>query len=145
MSFESWCKEFYPVDADKVPEGNALKHSLRKWEGLLPKNLKRHGLRLDRSGSRVRLLSFAGTVREFLIIDSSSCALCVHFWPDDPCSSDFCARCPLSKIPNAVCQTVGSPWIIFVDTGEPLPMIRALRGAIEMEAGGKETKVKEKK
>ena len=49
MSFTTWCKEFYPVPAsdfdgvDKPKE--AVKHALNKWRGLLPKNLKKHGIK----------------------------------------------------------------------------------------------------
>lgn len=44
MSMRSWKKEYYPVEAAKVPKELAVVASLRKWIGLRLDNLQRHGL-----------------------------------------------------------------------------------------------------
>ena len=51
MSVETWKEEFYPVDAtdDEVQEGSIfilLDHSILKWTGALPENLKKHDVEL---------------------------------------------------------------------------------------------------
>ncbi len=50
MSLATWKAEFYPFTAEKCaaefPE-EALDHSIRKWEGLSPENLKKHGVLLS--------------------------------------------------------------------------------------------------
>lgn len=45
MSLKTWMNEFYPVSADALttPAG-AIEHCIRKWEGLRPENLERHGM-----------------------------------------------------------------------------------------------------
>ena len=85
MSLASWKREFYKTPANKVSKRFALKHSLRKWTGLLPKNRKNHGSRL-----------MYGYLRDkngyILDIDGSSCALCSHHHS----FSNSCPDCPLS-------------------------------------------------
>ena len=44
MSTETWKKEFYPVNATSDEQENNDRTFDQKWEGLLPENLKRHGL-----------------------------------------------------------------------------------------------------
>lgn len=49
MSLQSWQDEFYPVEADQPQtQLDAARHSLQKWQGVMKKNLKRHGLTLNR-------------------------------------------------------------------------------------------------
>ena len=43
MSLTTWKKEFYPVPAKKMPLRKALEHSILKWRGALPGNLRKHG------------------------------------------------------------------------------------------------------
>ena len=49
MSIESWMAEFYPIPA-KLMYGSSdeacILHSLRRYEGLKPENLLKHGLKL---------------------------------------------------------------------------------------------------
>lgn len=47
MSIQSWIDEFYPVTAEECLPDDALEHSIKKWEGLQPDALERHGLLLD--------------------------------------------------------------------------------------------------
>lgn len=81
MSLASWKREFYRISADKVSRRNALKHSLKKWVGLLSRNRKKH---------RVDLID--GILRDdewnTFSIDIGSCALCKHYFYD-------CEQCPI--------------------------------------------------
>ena len=48
MSIATWKKEFYsPIS--KCPKSKAAAHSLKKWIGLRPENLAKHGLEAERS------------------------------------------------------------------------------------------------
>jgi hypothetical protein len=80
MSIDSWEKEFYPTPAWEVPEPEALAHSVRKWEGLLPINLNRHGVTFK----RLQNLQFVG---------GDTCALCQHHLED----ATACKTCPLGS------------------------------------------------
>lgn len=96
MSLYSWKKEFYPVEATVVPIKDALAHSLKKWEGLLPDNLAKHGLMRDDNGYVICELDET-SIR--LDISSATCALCQHYLREDD-ESDFgdneCVTCPLA-------------------------------------------------
>lgn len=124
MSLASWKREFYPVPASKVPADEALDHSIRKWRGLLPTALERHGCERSEFGEVV------GPGRASLDIDTASCALCTHHYWDK-----FCKNCPLAIARgNVACcvrargETV-SPYHAWADLGDPKPMLVQLRRA----------------
>lgn len=91
MTIKSWKKEFYPVPAYDCPEDQAIEHSLQKWIGLRPENLKKH---------KVQYLAESGTVidlnavndEDALCIDGESCALCTHHLDHN---DTLCEPCPL--------------------------------------------------
>lgn len=130
MSLKTWKKEFYPVDAKKVPKKKALEHSLRKWTGLLKGNLKKHGVEL-----RLRLLvPIVMDSDDEMNIDDSTCALCFHYM--------LCDRCPILKqLGGYTCDDIGrdSPYMALQEKGDPKPMIKVLRKALKEEHGNDET------
>lgn len=87
MSFATWKKEFYPRDADEpMKVKTAIKHSIKKWEGLSKANLKKHGLEMtERSIYEQGIWC--------MTIDSTTCALCHLFVEKD----GHCHNCPLYK------------------------------------------------
>ncbi len=129
MSLATWKAEFYPVEASEVTEADALSHSLTKWTGLTPANLKRHGVS-DKYGS-----VYDPGDHGCLEIDGDSCALCVHFQSGDP----ECARCPLYHVRGVSCDgTVEaekcSPYVSWTTNGAPTPMINLLKKVVALEA-----------
>lgn len=125
MTLASWKKEFYRVEADAVPEEKALAHSIRKWTGLLKKNLKKHGLiRFHKSA----LVDRRG---EYFWADADSCALCAHYIFGPP----RCGECPLVKSRSGIdCTKTGhdegvSPYRAFYEHGDARPMLRVLKRA----------------
>ena len=121
MSLQTWKKEFYPIPAEQVLSADAVAHSLRKWEGLKPKNLAKHDLIshgeviIDDDGNE-------------LGIDASSCALCNHYIDDD------CAECPLALVRGGVsCAMRDSPYHAFMESDDPNPMIKWLKKAMTYE------------
>lgn len=131
MSLNSWKKEFYPTEAaDSRPGKSAVTHSLRKWRGLLPANLKKHDLFHEADQYDISYED------ECFTVDAGTCALCFHYINDgydspkyDP-AAGFCVDCPLNKLLGGRCD-VGSrsPFNVWVDTGDPKPMIKALEKA----------------
>ena len=112
MSRRSWLLEFYPVPASKVPKDQAIAHSLKKWLGLLPRNLKRYGLKTAP-----------------LRIDSSTCALCHHY-----IFTVGCRNCPLTLVRGAPCDVPlnwehQSPYQAWRLKQDPDPMIALLKAA----------------
>lgn len=90
MSITSWKKEFYPIPADGSKGGiTAIKHSLRKWEGALPENLKKHDL-----------------IDVPIDYDDSTCSLCARYYDNtyDDTSTEFhcCQKCPIYKANDSV-------------------------------------------
>ena len=118
MSLQSWKSEFYPVPADAVPEDLALAHSLKKWIGLRPENLKRHDVEF--TGTRVHQ---PGIPDEQLYIEGSSCALChYHLHPELPRWDGRCRSCPLYAVRGVPCDepTVSNPWGDRINSVEPM-------------------------
>lgn len=119
MSADSWRSEFYPVDAETVAKhGDAVKaveHSLQKWRGALPKNLKKHGL------SCAPLAFIADT-----------CSLCKMY-----ISGRCCRACPLYVSRGEVACTdersdeLINPYDSYVLGHNPKPMIEALELALD--------------
>lgn len=135
MSLDSWKKEFYPVEANKVSEENALAHSLQKWDGLRPKNLDRHSVTVYRA-----VLQDEDGYR--LTIADGSCALCHQYMYEDmdPFSGGVCMACPLYKIRGIPCDVSAggsefyetSPYDVFRTKNDPEPMINLIKKAMEV-------------
>ena len=124
MSFETWKAEFYPVDASYVAEEKSIQHSLTKWIGLRPENLKRHGLRVQ--GSNL----YEDNIYVFTV-DGNTCALChVYLGRNE---DDMCAKCPLYQLLGESCDGgINRPFDIFCSSDNPEPMIDAL-GKLNLE------------
>lgn len=137
MSYETWRAEFYPIDAERCPKDQAIQHSLRKWEGLRPENLERHGLTLT------DLHSVAENGDTKLGIDSESCALCIHYHlyeyerevelEDD----EYCLTCPLAIVrgdfpcDHKTQDEEHGPWQEWMRSANPEPMIFWLKKTLE--------------
>ena len=136
MSLASWKKEFYPSEANTIKTRiGAIKHSLRKWVGALPKNLKKHKVEL-REG---RILEPRDYWDAF-VFNSDNCALCqlyFDFYLSE--GDDHCLKCPLyALLNNTRCYgMVGlgepdRPFELLYDDN-PNPMIALLRKALKVE------------
>ena len=125
MSFESWKKEFYPVDAreefyDEKPTRektrSAILHSIRKWEGLTETNLNLHEATRDSF-----LIWFENDSISFEV-GPRTCALCCLFDSD-------CNRCRL-YCTFGHCEKI-SPYQEFQDSGNVEPMLNILRAMLK--------------
>lgn len=139
MSFYSWKREFYPRPAHRVARKDALAHSLKKWEGLRPSNLRRHGVVM------VNARVFAEACPEkFLSVDADSCALC-YWYTNQKRVDKPCRGCPLERVRGGSCDEwcgadgmSESPYVHFLkasrneDLSDPEPMIFWLRQADKM-------------
>ena len=133
MSLKSWKEEFCPVDAEEVPEEDALAHSLRKWEGLLPENLTKHGLMVGRELLMPVIETGDEDDDRFFTISASTCALCKHYFSSGEFGGRACQFCPLAEARKGLSCDKGrrDPYGAFLKTGDPKPMIRLLKKAIK--------------
>lgn len=128
MSLESWKAEFYPVPAADASgsDAEAIEHSLRKWRGLEPEALARHGV--ERRGRYIQ------DAEECLLIGDTSCALCRRHDVMD----GTCPRCPIKLARGRRCDRADalevrsgtdSPWVEWAGNGNPYAMQSALHKA----------------
>ena len=118
---KSWMKEFYPIPADKVTQKReALRHSIRKWRGLLPENLAKHKVKCVNGDVVDRdLKSFA--------IDTESCALCCLYLAHNCVTRPACSACPIKQVTGRTCLAAYADWEC---TGDPTPMLKILRSTL---------------
>lgn len=128
MSANSWLAEFYPVPASQVPRDRALAHSLRKWIGLLPKALRKHGCYIIHGNVYSK-----HKITKVLDIVDESCALCWNYRPPHT-RAVSCGDCPLNKEGKGRGALIGcfEPWGAWCNRN-PRPMIKVLRAAYEAE------------
>ena len=125
MSIETWKAEFYPKPARVTTVEEAAEHSLQKWQGYLPENLKRHGV------------STADLARADMPYRSADmCALCWHHEGRQVKDNDgqwTCPGCPLYEIGEG-CLRGGSAYNLTNgdhSTEVVNRMIAALERAVE--------------
>lgn len=129
MSIETWKRQFYPVEAETAAKQGAKAatiHSIRKWEGLRPDVLEKHGVSADRS----TLADDQGSPG--FAINGETCALCVAFCVPGA----ECVRCPLYKARDSTrCDKLmryeaRSPYGAWINYADPEPMIAWLGKAL---------------
>lgn len=145
MSLKTWRDEFYPTrafdfhDKDINLENKlaATEHSLQKWRGLLPENLKKHRVRTGEYGhveaATVLPVFLHGLMLDRtedhsqVLINSASCSLCVL-------SRDDCRECPIVHKRGRRCdvpldgdsEQASSEWHAYRVKQNPKPMIKLL-------------------
>ena len=151
MTFKTWKQEFYPISAriaadraktvDGFDDVALAQHSLRKWQGLRPENLKRHGVEVVKYNHGAKYITSGNSLVE-LNIDSGTCALCdAHIKGYDE-ADDPCETCPLYQSRGKVAcddynedededeENIESPWHQFAINNDPEPMIKALEDTL---------------
>jgi len=121
MSLATWKKEFYPIPASRCPEKDALQHSLRKYLGVRPTMLNRHNL--FKAGCT--LCEYESQAHFHFI--ERTCALCKFYTSKHKCNP----QCPLARKEGPLCGDEDSAYMHWHRTGDPEPMIRALRRAVK--------------
>lgn len=124
MSLESWKNEFYE---EKFVKERAAQQSLKKWKGLLPENLAKHGVKYDPTFKVVR------DNIEFMRINDSTCSLCYFYYRVNP-DAPSCVECPLYTVNGSVkCDKQNCSGINLYVENNPIHMIEALERAVELE------------
>lgn len=123
MSLKTWKAEFYPTPCNSVVTStSAIRHSLRKWQGLTPENLEKHGCCISQEHAD---LVDKEDPEEWLGINGSSCSLCSFY-------EELCSRCDLTKHTRGKdCMAAGSAWMTWREEENPQPMIDLLTGMAE--------------
>lgn len=123
MSLKSWIEEFYPP-MPPICESDVeqVTHSLNKWKGALPENLKKHGVVYR---NRHVIDDVNGDEFEF---GCKTCSLCVSF-----CR---CTNCPIVKVHDRNCDEPSyiddlrdSEWMLA--TTDPIPMVKLLQSTLD--------------
>lgn len=98
-----WLEEFYPITAEDAADSDhaALTHSLKKWTGLLPKNLEKYNCTFDTEYPKVT--DNKGNV--ICSIDGTTCALCERHYV----KKASCTECPLYHHLGGVCDSEKNP------------------------------------
>ena len=137
MSLKTWKAEFYPKPPRKrMTKREAIEHSLRKWKGLRGKALQRHKVAISVDAViDARDLDLVVREQDCLEIDMDSCALCAKYFNEEGYSflseeDSSCDKCPLAKLLGTSCDNRGGPYRTWRDTGDPEPMIRALKALL---------------
>ena len=123
MSIETWKKEFYPRSAaSRMSKKSAIEHSIKKWEGLLSENLKKHEVVIDVCGDvHDDEISFE--------ISDQSCALCQKYM------HKCCVKCPLYEKLGFECGKgkieAGDGWVSYMEEGSPELMLKNLRSLLD--------------
>ncbi len=119
MSINSWKAEFYKGRVKHAARNavSATEHSIVKWTGLSPENLKKHGL----IQSDDMLINEA--TQGMFQVGVSECALCEY-------DTDMCSMCPLDAV-GAGCSERNSPYHVWWQTGDNKPMMKALQKALK--------------
>lgn len=164
MSLATWKEEFYPCVPDpEWDDISCLEHSIRKWIGLRAENLAKHKITkrpngnpvLDSSGEYfvvdnescaccVRAEDFRSRNRTGCSCTADCCADCAPVpFESGHAHEEYCSVCPVYQSREKwACDTQrtdednNSPYFIWVDEGDPEPMIEALTYALKW-AGGK--------
>lgn len=140
MSLKTWLEEFYPISAKDAPKGQAAAHSLRKWQGLLPENLAKHGVDHVDTTLGAHLVGVPGwhttraeeADRKPFAFSGNTCALCFQY-QDDAADTDygFCCGCPLYQISGSSCAHSGSPYERYVESGTEKARLSALHDMLD--------------
>ena len=124
MSLESWRKEYYPVDADKLTSRDdavLIEASLLKWIGLQKGNLVEHGLQREYSSYKQFLLKGKS------MDNHNQCALCTKYYGSNGVFN--CFGCPLGN-----CNFQSAYGEVWADNYKDLtPLIEALANALDKE------------
>lgn len=137
MPIDTWKLEFYPTPASVARhlgangvEGpfmrrpaDAVRHCLRKWEGLTTENLCKHGLWAG--GSSLYAVENVFADYPLFHLGGSSCALCQM---SSRSGSNPCNRCPITVSRGTPCD---DEWEHFVICDDPQPMLDLLQSTLE--------------
>lgn len=132
MSLKSWKQEFYPITAwtaarRKLTPVQLVNHSLQKWTGLLAQNLSKHHM-----DTYVVYVQQMDDPSKDLEISAESCSLCQAY----VLKTSECSGCPLFESRGKVrcdmqkSRESNSPFGVWIDESNPIPMIRALKKAL---------------
>ena len=138
MSANSWCEEFYPIEADKACsriDYECVEHALKKWTGALPENLEKHEVKYQ----DFKIIGInENSFKDSVFFDDTTCTLCFRYpktrldydltmQTKKRCVSNYGRTCPLNLCLGKQCDDV-----YHQSQNDPTPMIRALEKTLKM-------------
>jgi hypothetical protein len=138
MSLDTWIEEFYtPVEkAKEWTDKQCFEHTLTKYQGLIDKNLKKHGVTLNRG--------MLGTDPEKVFIGTNTCSLCIKYYEgmgndNEDYPREDCRQCPLDKAGHGCFNQLetgkeydpSNLWEVMYVTNNPSPMIKQMKKMIK--------------
>lgn len=140
MGLKEWKEEFYPCSAGRTSRNEAIDHSLRKWTGLLPSNLEKHGCHAVDGcviPEHVKEVPWKETW-SFFSPNMNNCSLCHHYYDEDTNYDDSgeylnqCRDCPIMKVTGKACDEryeygdETSEWNRWTMENNAVPMVKLL-------------------
>ena len=113
MSIESWKEEFLGEINDNMSDKECLLHTKKKYEGALPENLEKHGVKLNACW----LLEIDTNYGKDMF-NSGNCSLCIKYVN----TYHSCKGCPIDKY-GINCNNTHSEWKEFKQTNDPKLML----------------------
>lgn len=148
MSLASWKKEFYPTAAgSKAAKAAPAAHSLQKWLGLLPANLKKHGV-VQWRGDVMNAEAFSDwqgsggvyyNMPPSFEFSGTTCSLCAKYMTSRSYDG-ACSACPLyTLLDRRTCEEEDAdgrpgPFSQLIFNNKPDPMIKLLKKLAKKEA-----------
>jgi hypothetical protein len=122
MSLQEWKLKFYPRPASLVYVNDAINHSLTKWRGLRPEQLKKFNITVS-----------SGILQDELCnifqIDYKTCALCEYYYHNFTCDCPLAITRKGTPCDKRLPDEIYSPYYRFIKNDDPELMIKWLEKA----------------
>ena len=138
MSLQTWKETFYEdimnmKEEKRLSDLSCAEHTLKKYQGLLPENLEKHGVGLFGRALREKNLSYVELLAtgEF-DFSSDTCSFCLKHYNFEYQITE-CGNCPIGRI-SKPCggNNKENTWYQVIFTKDPNPMITLMEKIITM-------------
>ena len=126
MSVNTWKKEFYSKISPKMTDKERAEHTLKKYEGILSLNLKKHGVKKDECDTEIYHLDENINKFSSFVFDTTTCSFCRKYF------KTTCDSCPVTKESGESCISSNpNVYILFTEDNNPKPMIKLMKKIIK--------------
>lgn len=144
MSFQTWIKEFYPIDAEEIANQNEVTdeelilHSLKKWKGALPENTEKHNVTYK--NHMIESQSVEDQFYGAIVFATGTCSLCQKY-DGESCGTSYRSKsddCPIIRMRGIPCDRLYEKTENAYSDSEsnPKPMIKLLEETLNFVRNG---------